>query len=171
MKRLDIGWVTPAQKPKFALSTYSRNILVSAFVVALLVSAAAGQSNLTNSAPTSAAELLDRFTIATKAKDEAGVRSLVCWDGVHDISAEIINNNISELLSRQISTVELQPLQDLRAVTNNIDRGGFRWAPNIPFVGEIHVRREPGRNSLHFYYGKKNGSFFIGTIVAEKPGV
>jgi hypothetical protein len=31
MTRLDIGWVTHAQKPEFALSTYSRNFLTITF--------------------------------------------------------------------------------------------------------------------------------------------
>ncbi|MGO9586084.1 MAG: hypothetical protein ACLP2Y_07815, partial [Limisphaerales bacterium] len=29
MTRLDFGWLTPAQKPKFALSTYSRKNMIS----------------------------------------------------------------------------------------------------------------------------------------------
>ena len=131
----------------------------------LLVFPTRAEPILTKSPPGSETELLDRFTAATKAKDEADIRSLICWDG--PVVKDQINRDISDLLSTQrIRKIYMHPLHPREHFTNILD--GTLYYPNIPIIGWLDVKRGLGVSAVRFRYGKKADAFYISCDAAQK---
>ena len=140
-------------------------ISFSVFIFSILLIAASGESISTKFPAVSEAELLDRFTIAAKAKDEAAIRSLICWDG--PVVKAPVNRNISDLLSREeITTIRMHPLHPLDHLTNLLD--GSLYYPNIPVIGWIDVHWRLGESAVRFLYGKKKNAFYISCTAEQK---
>jgi len=133
--------------------------------VSVLVSVAEAEETA-KSPPVSKSELLERFTVAVKAKDEEAIRSLICWDG--PVIKAKMDAKISDLLSRKVGTkVEMNPpsLAPGASFTNVVN--GVRFYPNIPVIGQIDVWFAKNENILRFYYGQKDKAFYLSCTVRE----
>jgi hypothetical protein len=142
------------------------NFSISILVLSLLITATAEPLKFTKDVPVSEAQLLEKFTIAAKSKNEDAIRLLICWDGPVVIEGKV-DAQVSELLSRKgLSKINMHPLSPGTSLTNLFN--GYRFYPNIPVIGQIDVWFAKNQNILRFYYGQKADGFYVSRTIKER---
>ncbi len=144
-------------------------------ILALTLLALAGPTMhaAVKSAPASPDELAKCLEQALKTKNKNAALELFYWEGAsadmkakQQISIDMLFDEIGQGLElTSVKPAELPPgLQSEQVI------GGVKYVPNIPVLGAIHVMLAEDTNPTEFVfaYGKKDKSFFLAALVAEK---
>jgi peroxiredoxin len=118
-------------------------------------------------APASAAQLLQAFETALKAKDSDAILSLFNWEGASIGSQSGMSKIISDALEQPIKGAKLAPLP--KGFQSTYEYHGFHYAANMSDVGAIEVEFVSDNYSLPILaYGRKGNAFYLAGTIQEK---
>ena len=124
-------------------------------------------------APTSRGELISRLTKALKAKDRAAVMALFDWTGVEadvKLRQEAMVAALFEQDDQSVKSVKAASVPKEYPLEPTIN--GKRYHPNVEVKGllKIEFSNEDNPMEAGFAYGTIGKGYYLGALVAEKPG-